>query len=137
MSAAEPNIAGLGYEGATAIGILYEQEQHDIESRLAQLEGLFRQAVPADVHAEWRAYVGHPNATVARTARCADLIITGSNFGGPNRSPSRSIDTGELLVKAGSPVSGAANPGRPAPGYQPPSRGASARVLSDSDRSGE
>jgi nucleotide-binding universal stress UspA family protein len=104
IAAAEPNVAGMGYEGATAIGILYEQEQRDIEGRLAQLEGLFRKAVPAGVRADWRGYVGHPNATVARTARCADLIITGSNFGGPSRSPSRSIDTGELLVKAGRPV---------------------------------
>lgn len=104
ISAAAPNVAAMGYEGATAVGILFEQEQHDIENRLAQLEDLFRKAVPAGIPTAWRAYVGQPNATVARIARCADLIVTGSNFGGPTRSPNRSIDTGELLVKAGRPV---------------------------------
>ncbi|WP_197279468.1 universal stress protein [Devosia sp. A16] len=104
ISAAAPNVAAMGYEGAAAVGLLFEQEQRDIEGRLAQLEALFRKAVPAGIPAAWRGYVGQPNATVARIARCADLIITGSNFGGPTRSPNRSIDTGELLVKAGRPV---------------------------------
>ncbi len=103
-SAAEPSLVSMGYEGAPAVGVLYEQEQQDIEGRLGQIERQFRAAVPADVHAAWRGYVGQPNAAVARTARCADLIITGSNFGGPTKSPHRSIDTGELLVKAGRPV---------------------------------
>jgi hypothetical protein len=40
----------------------------------------------------------------------------------------------ELLVKAGSPVAGASRPG---PAYQAPTRGATARVLADADKSGE
>ena len=104
ISAAGLNMVGMGYEGAAAVGVLYQQERQDIESRLSQIERQFRAAVPVDVHAEWRGYVGQPNDTVARTARCADLIITGSNFGGPTKNPQRSIDTGELLVKAGRPV---------------------------------
>ena len=104
ISAAEPSAVGMGYEGAAAVGILYEHEQQDIEGRLGQIERQFRSAVPADIPAAWRGCIGQPNAMVARAARCADLIITGSNFGGPARNPQRSIDTGELLVKAGRPV---------------------------------
>jgi len=104
IAAAAPNVAAMGYEGASAVGLVFEQEQQDIESRLSQLEGLFRKAVPADIPTAWRGHVGQPDTTVARTARCADLIITGSNFGGPTRSPNRSIDTGELLVRAGRPI---------------------------------
>lgn len=103
-SAAEPGLAGLGYEDATAVGILYEQEQQDIDSRLGEIERQFRASVPPDIPAQWRGVVGQPNAAVAGVARCADLIISGSNFGAPNRGPHRSIDTGELLVKAGRPV---------------------------------
>lgn len=102
VSAAEPAVADMGYEGTS--GVIFEQEQQAIETCLGQVERQFRAAVPADIHAEWRGYVGQPNAMVARTARCADLIITGSNFGGPTKNPHRSIDTGELLVRAGRPV---------------------------------
>lgn len=103
-SAAEPNIVGMGYEGAAAVRILYEQEQQDIENRFGAIEQQFRAAVPADLRVAWRGYVAQPNVSVARTARCGDLIITGSNFGNKNPNPQRSVDTGELLVKAGRPV---------------------------------
>lgn len=103
-SAAEPATIGAGYDGAAAVALYYEQEQHDIESRLEDLERQFRKAVPADIQVSWRGRVAQPNASAAMTARCADLIITGSNFGAHNPNPQRSIDTGELLVKAGRPV---------------------------------
>ena len=104
VAAAEPSLVTMGYEGSAAVGVLYEQEQAEIQSRLGQIAGQFRAAVPTDIQVEWRSQVGQPNATLARIARCADLIITGSNFGAPARSPQRCLDTGELLVKAGRPV---------------------------------
>ncbi len=103
-AAAEPNAVGVGYEGAPAVAVLYEQEQRDIVARLGTIERQFRVAVPPEVQVEWRGRVEQPTASAARTARCADLIITGSNFGNQNQNPQRSVDTGELLVKAGRPV---------------------------------
>ena len=94
----------MGYDAAATVAVLYEQEREDIATQLSRVEGQFRALVPAEVKVEWRGYVEQPNACVARAARCADLIITGSNFGGPNRNIQRSIDTGELLVRAGRPV---------------------------------
>lgn len=104
MSVAEPNVAGMGYEGGAAVGVLYEQEQQDIEKRLGDMEIKFRAAAPPELRVAWRGHIGPPTASLARTARCADLIMTESNFGDHNRNPHRSIDTGELLVKAGRPV---------------------------------
>lgn len=104
ISAAEPNTVGMGYEGAAAVALLYEQEQHDIANRLAELERQFKAAIPAGLNAAWQGYIDRPDIAVSRAARCADLIITGSNFGGIDKNPQRSIDTGELLVRAGRPV---------------------------------
>ncbi|MBN9311239.1 universal stress protein [Devosia sp.] len=103
-SAAEPATIGAGYDGAAAVALYYEHEQRAIEGRLEDLERQFRSAVPSDIQVTWRGRTAQPNASAAMTARCADLIVTGSNFGARNPNPQRSIDTGELLVKAGRPV---------------------------------
>jgi nucleotide-binding universal stress UspA family protein len=57
----------------------------------------------ADVEHEWRRVVDLPTPSLARTARAADLIVTG---GAPHRDRSgyRSADIGELIVTAGRPV---------------------------------
>lgn len=104
VSAGEPSTIGLAADGSAAIGLLYEQERVDIERRLGEIAQQFRDAVPAGVAQQWRGYLEPPNAALARTARCADLIVTESNFGGAAKNLRRSTDTGELLVRAGRPV---------------------------------
>ena len=104
LSAAEPSAIGLAADGAAALGLLYEQERTEIEKRLGEIAQQFRDAVPSGVPNQWRGYLEPPNTALARTARCADLIITGSNFDSVAKNPRRSTDTGELVVRAGRPV---------------------------------
>jgi len=103
-SAAEPSPALVGVEGAVATVEFYEQEREDIEARLRIVEDEFRSLVPSGVDASWRAYVDSPNRSVASTARCADLIVTGSQLGSISKNYLRLLDVGELVLTAGRPI---------------------------------
>ena len=103
-AAASMPVVSMGYEGGAALATLYEREQEDIRSRLVVLEQQFREAVPESIPARWLGTVDDPTTSAVRACRNADLILTGSNVGALNRNPQRSIDTGDLLVRAGRPV---------------------------------
>lgn len=103
-AAAEPSPALVGVEGAVATADFYAQERADIEARLRAVEKEFRSFAPAGVEVSWRSYVEAPNRGLAATARCADLIMTGSQLGKTDRGYLRTLDVGELVLSAGRPV---------------------------------
>lgn len=94
----------MSYQTGPELGVMYDRERKDIEVQLQTIEQQFRAAVSADVSVTWRGSIEQPTTSAARLARSADLVITGSNFGGGNRNPQRCLDTGELIVRAGRPV---------------------------------
>lgn len=104
LSAAEPSPALMGIEGAVATVEFYEQEREEIETRLRAVENEFRSMIPAGVETSWRSYVESPNQSVASTARCADLIVTGSHLGSVSQNYLRMLDVGELVLTAGRPI---------------------------------
>lgn len=87
-------------EGAAAEELL-EQDRDRLKSQIADCEAQFRRVLNARAdNTEWRSALEWPTDFVARNARAADLIITGSQDG---RADSRS-NTGDLVLRAGRPV---------------------------------
>lgn len=103
LASAEPSPALIGVESAMATAAWYAQEREEIEARLRALETEFRALAPAGTKVDWRAYVEAPNRSLVASARCADLIVTGSRQG-RDVSYLRSVDIGELVLTAGRPV---------------------------------
>lgn len=104
VSAAQPSPALVGVEGSVAVMGWYEQEREDIEKLLRSHEEQFRSLAPAGLKVDWRAFIDTPTASVASTARCADLIVTGSHPGSSSMNHQRCLDMGELILTAGRPV---------------------------------
>ena len=89
-------------EGAAAQEFL-EQDRASLTTKLAACEEHFRQMLKARAKTiEWRSALDRPADFVAREARAADLIVTGSHR--ERIDPLRQVDPGELVVRAGRPV---------------------------------
>lgn len=104
VSAAQPSPALVGVEASVAMVGWYEQERVDIERMLRSHEEQFRSLVPTGPKIDWRAFIDTPTASVAIVSRCADLILTHSNFGSGRLNYRRCLDVGELILTAGRPV---------------------------------
>jgi len=85
-------------EGAAAADLL-EKESARLRSRIADCEAQFRRVLKARADTlEWRGALEWPADFVARNARAADLVITGS------ADAAHQIDLGDLVLRAGRPV---------------------------------
>jgi nucleotide-binding universal stress UspA family protein len=75
----------------------------DIKALLDQKGQEFQVAVgKLDGYPEWRGQLEAPTELLAREARAADLVIIGNKP--DNSDPSRALDPGTVLLKAGRPV---------------------------------
>lgn len=96
----------IAYGEAYYPGDLFEQDRKEIEEEIKKAETVFRDALSTRVKTlEWRSEVTYGLLTdyIAREARSADLVITGSappNF--PDNT--RVVNTGELVLKVGRPA---------------------------------
>jgi nucleotide-binding universal stress UspA family protein len=81
-----------------------ERQRKTIESRLEYLQKQFIELAGSSVEIEWREGVANPTDFITQAARVADLIITGSPEGPRADDPFRSINIGNLMLKAGRPV---------------------------------
>ena len=89
-------------EGAVAEDLL-EKDRARLKSQMADCEAQFRRVLKARAdNIEWRSALDWPTDFVARNARAADLIITGSQTARPDAT--RQINTGDLVLRAGRPV---------------------------------
>jgi nucleotide-binding universal stress UspA family protein len=89
-------------DGAAAQDFL-EKDRARLKSQIAECEAQFRRVLRARAdNIEWRSALEWPADFVARNARAADLLITGSR---PGRADgTRQINSGELVLRAGRPV---------------------------------
>ena len=87
-------------------GDIYEQDRQEIGKNMKAAEAEFRSVLQARAEAlEWRSTVMFTllSEYLAREARSADLVITGVASGDMFDS-SRSLNTGDLVMRAGRPV---------------------------------
>lgn len=91
-------------EGMVVDGEMLERQRGDIEARLAHLRSKFAALVGGGIDTEWRSDVMSPTRLLVRSARMADLIVTGAPEGARAGSAYRATDLGDLLLHAGRPV---------------------------------
>ena len=87
-------------------GDIYEQDRQELDKEMKAAEAEFRSALQMRaVTLEWRSTVMFTLLSdyLAREARSADLVITGIASGDIFDS-SRSVNTGDLVMRAGRPV---------------------------------
>lgn len=87
-------------------GDLIVQDREEIDKEIKEAEAEFRNALQARVRTlQWRSTVMYASLPeyLAREARSADLIITGV-ASGDFFDPSRAVNTGDLVMRAGRPV---------------------------------
>lgn len=80
---------------------LYARENKATEARLRALGDKFRRHLSSRTRAGWRYGVAVPTAALVSAARCADLIVVGSEEAGTG---GERVDVGELIIAAGRPV---------------------------------
>src|SRR5262245_18921989 len=97
ISAADPQPPY--YAGGSVARGFVEHERIEVKKRMEEAEARFRAAIAGrgrDI--EWRSAFERPNDYVAREARAADLIITGSNRDGALIDRLRRLDPSDLVM---------------------------------------
>jgi nucleotide-binding universal stress UspA family protein len=105
IAAAQPILPVYG-EGYITADVATEHRA-EVDKEIAACHAQFRQALTSRVrHIEWRSTVTHASLAdyIAQEARCADLIITGTDIGASLMDNSRRVNIGDLVIKAGRPV---------------------------------
>jgi nucleotide-binding universal stress UspA family protein len=84
---------------------LVQKLQADAEEKMEQLERRFNTAFQNRIKdIEWRSDFADPADYVAREARAADLVITGTDQGGAMLDPFWRLPPSELVMKLGRPM---------------------------------
>ncbi len=90
--------------GAFASGIV-AQERADVRQRMTEAEDRFRAAMENRAKSiEWRCELSRPTDYVAREARAADVVITGSDREGILLNALWRVDPSNLVIQAGRPI---------------------------------
>jgi len=93
------------YAGGSVARGFVEHERIELKKRFDEAEARFRAAVGGRAReVEWRSALERPNDFVAREARAADVIITGSNREGALADRLRQLDPSDLVMVAGRPL---------------------------------
>jgi len=93
------------YAGGSVARSFVEHERIEVKKRIDEAEARFRAAINGRARdVEWRSALERPNDYVAREARAADLIITGSNRDGVLIDRLRRLDPSDLVMVAGRPL---------------------------------
>ena len=83
---------------------LIDEGQASIKKRIGELEVQFRQAVKNRAkHVEWRSAIDFPARYILREARCADIVVTGTD-GGALSDPLAQASPKDLVMQAGRPM---------------------------------
>ena len=91
-------------EGQVARGFV-EHERIEAKKRMEEAEVRFRAAIDGRARdLEWRSALERPTDYVAREARAADLIVTGSNRDDVLIDRMRRLDPSDLVMVAGRPL---------------------------------
>jgi nucleotide-binding universal stress UspA family protein len=93
------------YAGGSVARGFVEHERIEVKKRIEEAEARFRATIDGRARdVEWRSAFERPNDYVAREARAADLIITGSNRDGVLIDRLRRLDPSDLVMVAGRPL---------------------------------
>ena len=89
--------------GGVAMAVDMEAEGERIRTEFQNAENAFRNSPAVDgLQIEWRSAIGLPAEVVVRESRAADIVVLG---GSPSLlGPYRSVDPGDVLMRAGRPV---------------------------------
>jgi hypothetical protein len=91
-------------DGAFAQQLLAE-DRAQLKQRMAEAEARFRAVMVGRAKSvEWRSALQLPTEYVAREARAADLVITGTNTDGTLVDPFRKVNPSSLVMRCGRPV---------------------------------
>lgn len=91
--------------GPVVVGALLATQEHDIRKQLDAAEQQFRSiAAKQDQRLCWRSAIDSPVQVFARESRAADLLVVGRRPEGASSQPSRHMDPGDVLMRAGRPV---------------------------------
>lgn len=103
-AAMPPPVTAPIFGPAVAVEVL-EAEQRRVEAGLRAAHERFRAVAERDGRRTgWRSFLDHPAAALAREARAADLLIVGRGGGDFGLENHRTVDPGDLLMRAGRPV---------------------------------
>jgi nucleotide-binding universal stress UspA family protein len=103
IAACDPKLVLYASDGFA--GDLVERQRSEIKKRMGEAEERFRSAVKDRARdIEWRSAITPPTDYVAREARAADLVITGTNRDGIFLDPFCQLDPSDLVMKAGRPI---------------------------------
>ncbi|MBZ9708564.1 universal stress protein [Mesorhizobium sp. ESP7-2] len=108
ISAADVPPPVVAAEGVVFDGEIMMRQREHIERRLEELRIEFESIAGETVNTEWRGAIGNPTRLLIKTARMADLIVTGSPHGASVGNVHRTVDLGNLLLHAGRPLMAAA-----------------------------
>ena len=91
--------------GPVAVAALLATQEKDIRTELDAAEQQFRDvAAEQDQRCSWRSVIDNPVKVFARESRAADLLVVGRRPESASGKPSRHMDPGDVLMRAGRPV---------------------------------
>ena len=91
--------------GPVVVAALLTGQAEDIQKHLDAAEQQFRAVTgKQDQRFAWRSSIDNPAKAFAREGRAADLLIVGRQPESAGSRPSRHLDPGEVLMRAGRPV---------------------------------
>lgn len=103
VTAAEPTPAD--YVEGVFVDARAARDRKALEERMADAERRFRSVAERNANeVDWRCALTRPTDFVAQQARAADLLVIGSLPQGADFDRSRSLDPGDLVMKAGRPI---------------------------------
>jgi len=91
--------------GPAVVAALLAGQAEDIQKHLDVAEQQFRAVTgKQDQRSAWRSSIDNPAKAFARAGRAADLLVVGRQPESADRRPSRHLDAGKVLMRAGRPV---------------------------------
>ena len=91
--------------GPVVIAALLAGQAEDIQKHLDAAEQQFRAVMgKQDRHFAWRSSIDNPAKAFAREGCAADLLVVGRQPESSGSRPSRNLDPGDVLMRAGRPV---------------------------------
>ena len=91
--------------GPVVVAALLTSQEEDIRKHLDAAEQQFRAILAKqDQRLSWRSAIDNPAKVFARESRAADLLVVGRRPESASSQPSRHLDPGDVLLRAGRPV---------------------------------
>ena len=91
--------------GPVVVAALLDVQAEDIQKHMDAAEQQFRAVIgKQDQRFAWRSSIDNPAKAFVREGRAADLLVVGRQPESADSRPSRHLDPGDVLMRAGRPV---------------------------------